>query len=214
MIVRLTGTLIEIAEDSVVIERDGVAREVLVPPFSIGELSAFRGQMVTLHTTEFYEGSHASGHLVPRLLGFLHIEDRLFFSRFVNVKGIGARKALKALAEPVRRIASWIETGDTKALARLPGIGKRASELVVATLKGKMDDLALVGASAAGRGDTEELAQLSRAQRDALEVLVAWGDSRSDAQRWLERAVQLHPDIDSADDWVRVTYRVKTGVEG
>ncbi len=211
MIVRLTGTLIEVAEDSIVVERDGIARELLVPPFTVAELAAYRGRVVTLHTVEFLEGNQASGQLVPRLLGFLHTEDRSFFSRFVNVKGIGPRKALKALGQPVRRIASWIESGDTKALTALPGIGARAAQLIVASLRGKMDDLALTAASDA---TDSEAVQLSRAQRDALEVLVAWGDTRGDAQRWLERAVQLHPDVESADEWVRAAYRVKTGVEG
>ncbi|MFH1109634.1 MAG: Holliday junction branch migration protein RuvA [Planctomycetota bacterium] len=210
MIVRLTGTLIEVNEESIVLDRDGIAREVLVPHFAISELAAYRGQLVTLHTIQFYEGNHSSGHLVPRILGFLHPEDREFFTRFVSVKGIGPRKAMKALAEPVRRIASWIESGDAKALARLPGIGARAAELVIATLKGKMADLALAGdASAPSR-----TAQLSSAQRDALEVLVAWGDPRGDAERWLERAGQLHPDLKSPDEWVRVAYRIKTGVDG
>jgi Holliday junction DNA helicase RuvA len=211
MIVRLSGTLIEVREDAIVLERDGVAREVLVPPFAIGELAAHRGREVTLHTVEFYEGNQMSGQLVPRLLGFLHTEDRLFFSRFVNVKGIGPRKAMKALAEPVRRIAFWIESGDTKALARLPGIGARAAQLIVASLKGKMDDLAMAGAADAT--DTEAV-RLTQAQRDALEVLIAWGDSCGDARRWLERAIQLRPDLVSADEWVRTAYRVKTGVEG
>lgn len=209
MIVRLTGTLIEVTEESIVIDRGGVAREVLVPRFVIGELSARRGQEVALYTMEFYEGNPSSGHLVPRMLGFVHPEDRLFFTRFIGVKGIGARKALKALTEPVRRIASWIESGDTKALSRLPGIGRRAAELVVASLKGKMNDLALPAESTAGPA-----VQLSQPQRDALEVLVAWGDARSDAERWLERAGQLHPDMQSAEEWVRTAYRVKTGAEG
>jgi Holliday junction DNA helicase RuvA len=210
MIVRLTGTLIDVSKESVVVERDGVAREVLVPQFAVAELAACRGQVVTLHTIEFYEGNHASGHLVPRVLGFLHPEDRDFFTRIVNVKGIGSRKALKALTEPVRRIATWIESGDVKALARLPGIGSRAAQLVVASLKGKMEDLALPAAEQA----EAQPGQLSQPQRDALEILVAWGDSRSDAQRWLERAVQLHPDLTSSDECVRAAYRVKTGVEG
>ena len=210
MIVRLTGTLIEVNEESIVLDRDGIAREVLVPHFAISELAAYRGQLVTLHTIQFYEGNHSSGHLVPRILGFLHPEDREFFTRFVSVKGIGPRKAMKALAEPVRRIASWIESGDAKALARLPGIGNRAAELVIATLKGKMADLAIGGdASTPGK-----VVQLSSAQRDALEVLVAWGDPRGDAERWLERAGQLHPDLKSPDEWVRVAYRIKTGVDG
>lgn len=208
MIVRLTGSLIDVEEDSIVVERAGEAREVLVPQFAVAELAAYRGQQVTLHTIEFLEGNPASGNLVPRLLGFLHREDRAFFQRFVCVKGIGPRKALKALAEPVRRIASWIESADAKSLARLPGIGPRAAELIVATLRGKMADLSL-----GGDGDARSAVQLSSAQRDALEILVAWGDGRNDAQRWLERAAQLHPDMQSPDEWVRTAYRVKAGVE-
>ncbi|MEK6800032.1 MAG: Holliday junction branch migration protein RuvA [Planctomycetota bacterium] len=209
MIVRFTGTLVDVYEDAIVVERDGLAREVMTPRFSIGELAGYRGRQVTLHTIEFYEGNHASGHLVPRLLGFLHREDREFFERFIEVKGIGPRKALKALAEPTRRIASWIESGDAKALARLPGIGARAAELIVATLRGKVSDFAL-----GGEGAPEKVVQLSSAQRDALGVLLAWGDGRVDAERWLERAGQLHPDMKSPDEWVRAAYRIKTGVEG
>ena len=208
MIVRLTGTLIEVFEDSVVLERDGVAREVLVPRFAVAELASNRGRQVTLKTNEFLEGSHTSGHLVPRILGFLHEEDRLFFSRFVSVKGIGPRKALKALAEPVRRIASWIETGDSKALARLPGIGKRTADLIIASLKGKMHDLALPGES-----EVKGTVELTQAQCDAREILVAWGDPRGDADRWLQRSAQLYPETQSADEWVRLAYRVKSGVE-
>lgn len=210
MIVRLTGNLIDVAEDYIVVERDGVAREVLVPRFALGELAANRGRQITVHTLEFYEGNHGSGHLVPRLLGFLHRDDREFFDRFIDVKGIGPRKALKALSEPIRRIASWIESGDAKALAKLPGIGSRAAELIVASLKGKMSDLAIGADGAQPAGAV----QLNSAQRDALEILVAWGDARADAERWIERAAQVEPELQSPDDWVRTAYRVKTGVAG
>ncbi len=210
MIVRLTGKLIEVNEDAVAIEQNGLAYEVLVPHYAIGELAAHRGREVTLHTMEFYEGNPASGHLVPRMLGFLHPEDRIFFSRFINVKGIGPRKALKALAEPVRKIATWIESGDAKALSCLPGVGPRAADLMVASLKGKMEDLALPDT------DMQKVtpATLTQDQCDALEILVAWGDPRNDARRWIERAAQLHPDLQSADEWVRTAYRIKAGMEG
>lgn len=209
MIVRITGSLTDIAEDSIVVEHDGLAREILVPRYAIGELAAHRGKTVTLHTIELFEESHSSGHLVPRLLGFMHLEDKVFFTRFVSVKGIGPRKALKALSEPVRQIATWIEAGDAKPLSKLPGIGARGAELIVASLKGKLRDLAFPASTTSA-----EVVKLSQAQRDALEVLVAWGDPRGDAERWLQRAIQLNPTIDSADEWVRSAYRVKSGVEG
>jgi len=209
MIVRLTGTLIEIDEDSAVVERDGIARELLVPGFAIGELTAARGLEVTLHTLEFIEQSAAVGNMTPRLVGFPHVEDRAFFHKFISVKGIGTRKALRALAEPVRRVAAWIQAGDTRSLATLPGIGKRAAEMIVAELKGKVEDFAL-GAST----PAVETARFTAGQRDALEVLLALGEARVDAERWLERSAQLHPDLGPAEEWVKATYRIKTGVEG
>ena len=198
----------EVDTDAVLIEREGLGREVLISHYALGELTACAGREVTLHTLEFYEGNQASGHLTPRLLGFPRVQDREFFKKFIGVKGIGPRKALKALAEPVVRIASWIEQGDKKALARLPGIGKRAAELIVAELKGKMDAW-IVGVPVEGAAH----ADWTDAQRDALEILVAWGDSRNEAERWLARAVQAQPDIEAADEWVRAAYKVKTGME-
>ncbi len=209
MIVRLTGTIVEVYEDHVVLERAGLAREVLVPQYAVGELAACRGREMTLHTLEYFEGNQASGNLVPRLIGFVYPDDKRFFTRFISVKGIGLRKALKALAEPVAKIAVWIKNGDTKALTRLPGIGGRAAQLIVAELRGKIDEFAFGGEAA----PADELAGLTQDQQDALEVLVAWGDSRSEAERWIQRAAQLHPDLTGPDEWVRVAYRIKTGAE-
>ena len=211
MIVRLTGTLLDVDGESAIIERGGIAREVLVPGYSVGELAACRGREVMLHTLEYLEGSQSGGNLTPRLVGFLYPEDRDFYKQFVSVKGIGSRKALKALAEPMRKVARWIENGDSKALSTLPGIGPRAADRIVAELKGKLNGLAVVGDSAEPIGES---AHLTQPQRDALEVLLSWGDQRSDAQRWLERAAQLHPDLSAPEDWVRCAYRVKTGAEG
>ncbi|MCK4658950.1 MAG: hypothetical protein KAV82_05455 [Phycisphaerae bacterium] len=208
MIVRITGIIADVHENDVVLERDGIAREVLVPQYAIGELAACRGREITLHTLEYLEGNQTSGNLVPRLIGFVYPDDKRFFTHFISVKGIGLRKALKALAEPVTRIAAWIKNGDTKALARLPGIGSRAAQLIVAELGGKIDDF-VFGDEAA----VEELASLTQDQNDALEVLVAWGDSRQEAERWVQRAAQLHPGLTGADEWVRAAYRIKTGVE-
>ena len=85
MIVKMTGIVSEVRDQSVVIERDGLGYEVLVPGCAVGELSAHRGREVVLHTLEFLEGNAAGGNMVPRLVGFLHGEDRTFFYRFIEV---------------------------------------------------------------------------------------------------------------------------------
>lgn len=210
MIVKLTGVVAEVAAEAVVLERDGIGREVLVPANTIDELGAVRGREVTLHTLEFIEGAQAGGPFTPRLVGFTRMEDRSFFLRFISTKGIGPRKALKALAEPVRTIAQWIEQGDKKSLTRLPGIGARAAEIIVAELKGKLADLAVGGKASVAEVDT---ARFTAAQHDALEVIVAFGDSRADAERWLARSIELHPELATPEDWAKAAYRVKAGAE-
>jgi len=210
MKVRVTGTLADVQQESVVLERDGTAWEVLIPSFALGELATYRGREITLHTLEFLEGGANGGPLTPRLIGFLHPEDKAFYKRFLTVKGMGPRKSLKAFALPTARIAAWIEEGDARSLVQLPGIGKRAAELIIAELRGKLSDLSLGGQSGADRPTP----MFTQSQRDAIEVLLAWGDTRNDVERWIERAAQLEPDIDSPADWVRAAYRIKTGAAG
>src|SRR5690606_9208631 len=114
---------------------------------------------------------------------------KLFFERFITVKGMGVRKAIKALAEPTSSVAVAIESGDTRFLTKLPGIGKRAADQIVAELKGKVTDFAVgavpvAPAAPAKVGWTQE-------QHDALGVLVALGERPADAERWLEKAREL-----------------------
>ena len=208
MIVRLTGTVAEVREDRVVIDRDGIGYEVLVSGNALGGLTEQLGRQTTLHTLQYFESSGSGGNLTPRLIGFCHGEDRAFFEKFITVKNIGTRKALKALVEPVGRIAAAIESSDAKALARLPGLGRRAADQIIAELKGRVADFAL------GQPDTPEPAATdgwADTQRDALEVMIALGERRADGQHWLQRAIERHPGDRGADEWLRLAYRVKTG---
>ena len=209
MIVRLRGQLSEVGENSAVLDRDGIAYEVLVPSYAVQELSACRGQDVTLHTLEYLEGGAAGGNLTPRIIGFLHPEDRAFFRRFITVKGVGVRKGLRALDAPVARIAAHIESGDTAALALLPGIGKRMAETIVAELRGKVTAHAYAGTDV----PTAALGDLSTDQRDAIRILVDWGDPRADAERWIGRAAQLHDDLATVEDWIQAAFLIRSGAE-
>ena len=208
MIARLSGVLAEVDEGSVLVERDGLGYEVLVPSCAISELASRRGQSIVLHTLEYLEGNAAGGNMIPRLIGFCRVEDRAFFTRFITVKGMGMRKALRALTEPVPTIAAAIEEGDAAMLKRLPGIGQRAAEHLIAELRGKLEAFAVRSTAHASEPDW------TQAQRDALSILVSLGDRSADAQRWLQRATELHPNIQTADEWVKVVYRIKSGAEG
>jgi len=205
MIVRIQGKLTDLGEEAAVIEREGLAYEVMVPAYARGELAADLGDVVSLHTLQYFEGSAAGANLTPRLVGFLHAEDRAFFRLFISVKNMGIRKALKALSTPVGHIAAAIEAGDFVALTKLPGIGRRMAEQIIAELRGK----ATAHALAAHVTDAAARPAFTDVQRDAIEILVAWGDSRNDAERWIARLAQAHPTLTGPDEWVTAVYRMK-----
>lgn len=211
MIVRMSGTVSEVREDSIVLERDGIGYEILLTSYSAAELLGAEGRETTLFTLEYYEGGTAGGNLVPRMVGFLRPEDRVFFNLFIKVKGMGVRRAIKAMAEPIGRIAGAIEAGDAAVLGRLPGVGKRVAQQIIAELKGKVGDFALGTEPAEAVVDRTD--SWTPEMRDALQVLAALGERQADAQRWLERARQLYPETSGCDEWIRLAYQIRSVVE-
>lgn len=212
MIETLSGQVVELTDGLVVVDRDGIGFSVAVPAYAVGELAIRNGQPVTLHTLLFIDGQQ-NGQMEPHLVGFMNPADKVFFRRFISVKGIGWKKALKALAHPAGQVAGWIAQGDAAALKQLPGIGARAADLIIAQLKGKMDDLALTAvAGSAGTGVVAAGHALSEGQRDAVEIMVALGDSRVEAEGWVMKVGEQGEVLASPEDWVRAAYKVRSGV--
>ena len=209
MIARITGTLLELdtESNSVVLELGDIAYELMVPGYAVSDLSEQRNRPITLYCLEYYEGSSAGGNLIPRIIGFPHAEDKKFFQRFISVKGIGIRKALRALAKPLSEVASYIENGDDKMLSTLPEIGKRTAQQIIAELKGKMGDFALEAARA---GVARK--PLSNIEREALEILLQLGERQTDAEELILRATQTFDEVNSTDELVQAVYRIKAGV--
>lgn len=213
MIAKVSGLLAVVGEDRVLIDRDGLGYEVLVPGFLVMQLADRVGQPVTLFTMDYLEGSATSGNLIPRLAGFTSEAEKAAFQQILSVKGFGVRKALKALAVPIEQVAAAVEQGDTVSLSRLPGVGKRTAEQIVATLRGKLAAIAMQDKllSKINGQVGQAQAPLNQAQADALQVMIAWGDRRVDAEQYLRRAGEAHKDLKTPEEWVRAAYKIKAG---
>jgi Holliday junction DNA helicase RuvA len=144
----------------------------------------------------------------PTLIGFLRPNDKNFFEVFTTVKGIGPKKALRALSATVGEIASAIEGRDVKFLVGLPEIGKRTAETIIAELAGKLTKFAaeaLVGGQA-----TRPSARRNSAEEDAIGGLMALGERRADAENLLERAKASNPALVTTDALLREMLRLRT----
>jgi Holliday junction DNA helicase RuvA len=207
MIARIEGKLLRLDADRALVQVGPVGYEVMLPGYCVSALADKVGSDVSLCTMEYYEGSLGGGSLVPRMVGFLTAGERDFFNKFTTVKGVGVRKGLRALSIPVAVVAGAIENGDDKTLMSLDGVGKRMAQQIIAELKGKLASFA--AAEVAG----PKQPAFKPYQAEALEILIAWGERRSDVMELIELACERHPEVDSAEQLVPLVYRLKQGVE-
>jgi Holliday junction DNA helicase RuvA len=104
------------------------------------------GSQVTLHI-----------HMIVRedaqtLYGFHDLADRSLFRTLLKVNGVGAKMALTILSGmDANGFKRCIQLGDTDALVRLPGVGKKTAERLVVELRDRLDkDSAAVHLTGAG----------------------------------------------------------------
>lgn len=138
MMTKMTGTLTRVLDDEARLAVDAFEYQVMVPEAVRRQLQMRTGQEVTFHISEYLEGNPSGNRFVPRRVGFLTELELDFFDLFCTVEKIGVKKALKAMARPVREIADAINRQDTRWLSTLPGIGATTAEQIVTTLKRKV----------------------------------------------------------------------------
>lgn len=127
------------------------------------------------------------------LFGFETEDELSVFELLLTVSGVGPKVAmatLSTLSPDALRLA--LANSEPAVIARVPGIGKRTAEKIVVELKDKVKPPA-TGVAA--------LANLSAADAEVIDALVALGYSVVEAQR----AVQTLPkDVTAIEDRLRL----------
>ncbi len=205
MISRLTGTLRQIHDQYALVENSGVSYEVLLPSavaLRLKESSA--GKEISFETLYYIEAGDRKSNHYPRLVGFTDPIDREFFQVFTQVPGMGIKKALKSLTLPIRDIAIAIENRDTSTLRRLPGVGGRLAEVMIAELNGKVAKFAL-SRSAEPLAVRESVS--SPVSVEALEVLLQLQYKRQEAEEMIAMALKANPQITQAEELIQMIFR-------
>jgi Holliday junction DNA helicase RuvA len=206
MISRIEGELLSAGPGAVELRCGPVTYALLVPAADEARLGALVGQRVEFHALHYLESQGQGASFVPRLIGFGSVEERSFFELMTSVKGLGMRKALRALRVPFQRIARAIAAEDLEVLTSLPEIGRRTAQTMVAELHGKVDRFLEAKPAEAAPFDEPAPPEIVR---DALAVLEQVGESRPQARLLIEQALAAEPDLASADDLIAAVYRVK-----
>ncbi len=211
MISLIRGVVRVVGEEELTLAVEPVEVDVLIPESARRALQSKLGELVVLHTMLYIEGNAMGGRMIPRLVGFLSPWDREFFDVFCSVDGVGVRKALRAMARPVRELARTIQDQDVKALATYPGIGEAMAERIVAKLRRKVGKFALV----VGGVDAKDAAASANGQaaeaepdviRDTFAALLSVGHSESQARGAIDRVLSGKKKYKSVADMIDAIY--------
>ncbi|KQB85462.1 Holliday junction branch migration protein RuvA [Corynebacterium oculi] len=192
MIASLRGTVTSVELHGAVIECAGVGYFFRATPATLGTLR--RGEEATVMTTLAVKED------TMVLYGFADAASREMFGVLQSVSGLGPRLALAAesVLSPVE-LAQAIAGGDTKALQRIPGVGKRMAERMVVELK---DKVAQFSGQAPGDAEGLDLPLPSTAGAhgaQVVEALMGLGFPEKQAQTAVDRVLEQQPDMGTAE---------------
>jgi len=201
MITKITGTLSALHNESAILEAAPFEYEVLIPEYTRRHLQSDIGKTVSLHTIYSLDGN-PQGKITPTLTGFLTDAERQFFDLFCSVRGIGTKKALRAMVRPVKEIAEAIEEKDDKFLSTLPGIGPAMAEQIVAKLRRKVSKFALLVARSLP--DAEQRIDVVS---ETFEALLALGHGEAEARRLIDTVLQTKTKFKDSGEMIQAIYQ-------
>ncbi len=193
MIAYIKGEFADVTEDGIVVDKDGMGYEVRVP-YSVMQNLPSLGSMIKVYTYMYVRED------AMNLYGFLTKDDLNIFKLLITVNGIGPKGALGILSNiSPDDLRFAVLAGDTKAIAKAPGIGAKTAAKLILELK---DKLKLEDAFEEKLSHTEESNMnrdaLSGIRNDAIQALVALGYNNTDALKSV-RQVEITDDMNVED---------------
>lgn len=197
MIGSIRGTLLEKHSPELVVDVGGLGYELLAPLTTFLQLPE-TGSQVQLYThLAVREDAHT-------LYGFASQRERNLFRELIKVNGVGPKLALTILSGiDADEFAQLVRDGNTAALVRLPGIGKKTAERLLIEMSDRLvhwqGDTSVAQPVAAGTQPRN--ARLAEAES----ALVALGYKPQEASRAV--AAVSDEAITSSEELIRLALR-------
>ena len=167
----IVGKVDSFGDGYIVVEAAGVGYFINASNFTVAKFGR-AGETVKVYTYLSVREDDMS------LYGFYSNDERKMFLRLITVSGVGPKMAIGILsAADVNTLATSIVSGDTKALSKVKGIGKKTAERIIVELKENIGDETsfLSGGLVDGMPEGDSMIE------DALELLTSLGVSRTEA---------------------------------
>ena len=179
MIGRLRGLLAWKQPPYLMIDVQGVGYELEASLNTFQNLPELGAEVVLFTHLAVREDAHT-------LYGFANTAERSLFRNLIRVSGIGPRLALLILSGmSVDAFCRCVREGDTTALVRLPGVGKKTAERLVIEMRDRIGGSDALPTTITLPGDPPA-AMLATPRDDAISALVALGYKLPEASRMVQ----------------------------
>ncbi len=179
MIGRLRGLLAWKQPPYLLIDAHGVGYELEASLTTFQTLPEIGAEVTLLTHLAVREDAHT-------LYGFASPAERSLFRNLIRVTGIGPRLALLILSGMnVELFGRCVREGDSAALTRLPGIGKKTAERLIIELRDRIGELGLDPTAVVLPGG-RAVAPAINPVDDAISALVALGYKLPEAARMVQ----------------------------
>jgi len=188
MIASLTGQFVLKTPSFLHIDVQGVGYEVQI---SLNTYSAIQGMdKGTLFThLQIKEDAHT-------LFGFAERTEKELFLQLISVNGVGAGTARMMLSSMrPAELKSAIASGNTGALEKIKGIGRKSAERIILELRDKM---VKAGVESTATGFAH-----NSMENDALNALMALGIPRNTAEAALKKAKTSSTSEDNLENLIK-----------
>ena len=174
MIAYLTGNFTTKTPSFVHVDVQGVGYEVQISLNTFSKIQDLKQGTLLTHL-QIKEDGHT-------LFGFSEIAEKLLFIQLINVNGVGASTARMMLSSmQPSELSNAIASGNTVALEKIKGIGKKSAERIILELRDKMVK--------AGHDHITHGFVHNTQEQDALNALVALGIQKNTAEAALKKAM-------------------------
>ncbi|MCF8214561.1 MAG: Holliday junction branch migration protein RuvA [Chitinophagaceae bacterium] len=172
MIASLTGSFVLKTPSYIHIDVHGVGYEVQISLNTYSKIQDLKEGTLLTHL-QIKEDGHT-------LFGFAELAEKELFVQLINVNGVGASTARMMLSsmQPAE-LRSAIASGNTGALEKIKGIGRKSAERLILELREKMVK--------AGVESTASGFVRNSLENDALNALMALGIQKNTAEAALKK---------------------------
>lgn len=188
MIAFLSGKLIRVSTDWIVVDVGGVGYKVFTPLIASAKLPSMGENIEVFISTIVREDAIS-------LFGFENEIQQNLFEMLLTVSGVGPKVALSILTViEVDHIIGAISSDNHSEFSRVPGIGNKTAQKIVIELKEKVIKL---------NWDLKAIPAERRVVEDAIEGLLALGYNRNDARKAAETVVKSIKDVNDSGTIIR-----------